>query len=137
MSAYIVNMETISVIADAFSKYGIAYKGEYYEPPACAWLIDIDDERRRIGQSLLCQNYASVNYRYSEDESAPDFEYKEVEWDFGTLLGCIQCYEYQACETPDYYESEIHKSLDEMKKDMLPRIIEGVLHQEIPWGYRD
>lgn len=137
MSAYVVSMETISVITDAILSYGIPYIGEHYEPPARFYISDINRDRKAIGQGLLRQNYASVNYRYGEDTPAPEFEYKDVDWDFGTLLGCIECYEYQACETPDYSDSAIHRALNEIKTTMLPKIIKEVLLQEVPWGYRE
>ncbi len=86
---------------------------------------------------LLDQNYKSVNYRYSEDVQTPEYEYEDVPFeDFneGVLCGCIDCFEYQACETDDYFTSAMHDSLQEVKNKMLERYIENAGH-EIPWGY--
>jgi hypothetical protein len=52
----------------------------------------------------------------------------------GIILGCIECYNYQACETEDYFTSDLYYSLQELKTAMLERYItnEGF---DIPWGY--
>ena len=133
MSAYIVSNETISAIAKAFDTYGADYKAEDYERPIQI-IIDLNELRRGIGQSLLNQNYASVNYRYNENIEVPVFEYEDVDIDEGIVYGCIQCYEYQACETDDYYDSQIHISLKFLKNALLKSLLRknGLTAR---WGY--
>lgn len=130
MSAYVVSHETISVLVKAFEIYGVDYKAEN---------INNDlNKKKRIGQSLLDQNYASTNIGYSEKELnsfiTPEFIYKDLDVDAGIIYGCIQCYEYQACETDDYFESKLHFSLMRLKDAMLKRYIRNE-NLEIPYGY--
>jgi len=66
------------------------------------------DTVHAVGQLLVAQNYASVNYRYDEDELEPVYTFEAV---LGVpnpvvVLKAINCYEYQARETPDYDNSE-------------------------------
>lgn len=130
MSAHVVSHETISVLVKGFEIYGVDYKAEN---------INNDlNKKKRIGQSLLDQNYASANQRYSENELnsfiTPEFIYKDLDVDAGMIYGCIQCYEYQACETDDYFESKLHYSLMKLKDAMLKRYIRNE-NLEIPYGY--
>lgn len=130
MSAYVVSHETISVLVKAFEIYGVDYKAEN---------INNDlNKKKRIGQSLLDQNYASTNIGYSEKELnsfiTPEFIYKDLDVDAGIIYGCIQCYEYQACETDDYFESKLHFSLMRLKDAILKRYIRNE-NLKIPYGY--
>ncbi len=130
MSAYVVSHETISVLVKGFEIYGVDYKAEN---------INNDlNKKKRIGQSLLDQNYASANQLYSENELksfiTPEFIYKDLDVDAGMIYGCIQCYEYQACETDDYFESKLHFSLMRLKDAMLKRYIRNE-NLRIPYGY--
>lgn len=130
MSAYVVSHETISVLVKGFEIYGVDYKAEN---------INNDlNKKKRIGQSLLDQNYASANIRYSENELnsfiTPEFIYKDLDVDAGMIYGCIQCYEYQVCETDDYFESKLHFSLMRLKDAMLKRYIRNE-NLKIPYGY--
>lgn len=134
MSAYVVSHETISVLVKGFEIYGVDYKAENYEKPIQI-IIDINELRKGIGQSLLDQNYKSVNQRYSENELVtPEFIYKDLNVDAGMIYGCIKCYEYQACETDDYFESNLHYSLMRLKDAMLKRYIRNE-NLKIPYGY--
>lgn len=134
MSAYVVSYETISVLVKGFEIYGVDYKAENYEK-SIKIIIDINELRKGIGQSLLDQNYKSVNQRYSENELVtPEFIYKDLDIDAGMIYGCIQCYEYQACETNDYFESKLHFSLMMLKDAMLKRYIRNE-NLKIPYGH--
>ena len=133
MSAYIVDNKTISAIVKGFEVYGATYEAEDFISPMQAFIKE-KGVKEGIGQLLLNQNYKSVNYRYNEDEKAPDFKYEDVEINEGILFGCIKCYEYQACETKDYFKSYIHVSLNRLKNAMLKKMIEEK-GQKMPWGY--
>ncbi len=139
MSAYIVDNKTISALAKAFDLYGVKYKAENYNstnPFGAAWIVDVESMRHDIGQSLLDQNYKSVNARYGEDTETPDFEYEDVEINEGIVHGCIRCYNYQACETDDYFESAIYNSLKNLDYAMYERLIKRAGYN-IPWGYEE
>jgi hypothetical protein len=133
MSAYIVNMETISVLAKAFVQYHVAFTAEGYEKPIQI-IINYRELYDGIGQALLDQNYRSVNARYDEDTKTPKFRYANVEIDEGMVYGCICCYDYQACETEDYFESDLYRSLQRLKNKLLERLLsrKGL---KAPWGY--
>ena len=140
MSAYIVSDNTIHAIVKGLEKY---QQFEYYEAENFnsakyrrSIIIDLQQMRNDIGQSLLDENYRSVNYRYREEEKAPKYSYKDVEINEGVLLGCINCYIYQACETDDFFESKLYRSLLHLKDAMLERMIQAQGY-EIPWGYEE
>ena len=57
MSAYICDNKTISALAKAFVDYGITFTDNTTSQQA---FIIVNDEYKRIGQSLLDQNYRSV-----------------------------------------------------------------------------
>ena len=135
MSAYIVSNKTISLIARAFCEYGVNYNADNYEPSTMGTIL-LNVRQEEIGQSLLDQNYKSVNYRYGEDEETPKFEYEDVDdyiRDLGAIIGCINCYNYQACETPYYDSSYIHDSLNDLKEEVYERAIKQLGYEE-PWG---
>lgn len=138
MSAYIVNEETISILAKAFLDYGVEYKAPDYNNKG-GFIVFVDTHTQAIGQSLLNQNYKSVNYRYNEETPTPRFTYQrsidDKLADLGLIYGCIRCYEYQACETNDYFESDIHKSLMRLKEKLLERAISRLGYDTHKWGY--
>ena len=122
MSAFICDMETISVLAKAFVTYNVDFIAEGYEKPIQV-IINFRELYDGIGQALLEQNYRSVNDRYNEDTKTPKFKYADVEIDEGIVYGCIACYNYQACETADYFESDLYGSLLRLKDKLLERML--------------
>lgn len=141
MSAYICDNKTISAIAKGFEQYKTSrfeYEAENYKPSkglgGMGFIFEVRDNEQAIGQSLLEQNYASVNYRYGEEEEVPKFEYEDVHIDEGIVYGCIRCFEYQACETPDYNTSQMHKSLLRLKDELLCRLLKKN-GMKAPYGY--
>lgn len=132
MSAYIVSNKTISAIAKAFAAYGTVYRASNYNPKPSI-IKTLRSEITDIGQSLLDQNYASVNARYGEETPAPKFFFEDVEINEGVVVGCIKCYIYQACESPDFETSDLYYSLKRLKDRILERLINKA-GQEIPWG---
>lgn len=134
MSAFICDNKTISVLARAFFDYQVTFEGLPPKSGIDMILVDVNKEVDAIGQALLDYNYKSVNYRYSEDEKAPEFHCEEVTFDEGIVLGCLECYDYQACEPEDYYESYIYKNLLRMKDALLKRLIRKA-GMKVPYGY--
>lgn len=135
MSAYIVSEKTIHAIVKGFLQYDVKFESEGYTEPIQI-IINYQELANGIGQALLNQNYISVNCRYREDTPTPTYTYEDVAINEGVLLGCIQCYNYQACETDDYFESKLYESLQRLKNAMLERMILAKGY-EIPWGYED
>lgn len=133
MSCYIVSKKTIDVIVKGFEDYGVDYRAKNYKTDNCQLIVLRGRRNDAIGQSLLNQNYASVNYCYHEDNKIPEYHFSDVEYNEGMLLGCINCYLYQACETEDFFETELYRSLRRLKEAMLEQLIEEK-GQDIPWG---
>ena len=118
MSAYVVDNETIHALVKGALEYG--YEGE--------------KSADELGQWLLEQNYASVNYRYNEHEQARKYVYEDVEIDEGIVYGCIENYEYQTCELPDYDTSEVWWFLYGLRKALLKRLVHAT-GLKAYWGY--
>lgn len=134
MSAYIVSDETVSVIVKAFEIYNIThYSSDCNE--------FIEKKRQAIGQSLVDQNYRSVNYHYRENDKPHKFEFTDINLmvngkpDTGLIVGCIDCYNYQACENDDYWQSHIYHSLRWLKDTILNQYIKQDGFEK-SWGYR-
>lgn len=141
MSAYIVDDNTINAIVKAFENYGVEYKAENFKstnPFGVNFIVDVDSLRHDIGQSLLDQNYASVNYRYSEEDATPEYKFEDVYINEGLVKSCMDCYIYQACETEDFFKSELYKSLLRLKDKILDRLIAAQGFEGADcWGYED
>ena len=137
MSAYVVDNKTISALAKACESYEVKYTAENFvnTNKFGGIFVDVGRLRHDIGQSLLDQNYRSVNFRYNEDNPTPDFKFEDVDIDEGIVYGCINCYNYQACETDDYFESDIYKSLERLKAKMLERLLYRCGMYTDGWGY--
>lgn len=139
MSAYIVSDKTIDAIiygARVYAKNSPCFKR--FSPWADA---DV------IGQALVNQNYASVNYRYEEKGEPHEYRFQdEDDWrvsailidksktyTLGEVYGAIRCYSYQACETPDWDKSGICRWLQSMESEIC-RIALERLGEDVPWG---
>lgn len=90
------------------------------------------DTAEVVGQILLDENVRSVNYRYSEDER---FVYDHAtpastRWTPVEILSAIDCYEYQACETPEWSTSEAH-AICVALRHILVRTLPG--YENGPW----
>lgn len=88
-----------------------------------------DGTASAVGAMLLAENQRSVNYRYSEDEAAPAYTYRPMPGEANPvdILKAIQGFEYQSCETPDWYESVAHSFCQALRHRMISRLP----------GYRD
>lgn len=109
MSAYIVDEDTIDLLVTVAMfggewRKGIRVRGQHYET-----VLD----GNTLGAVLIAENVRSVNYRYGENDTPGSYEWKPagiakylggaIGW--GDVLGALDCYEYQACETPDWHET--------------------------------
>ena len=77
-----------------------------------------------FGQMLLDANAASVNARYQEEE-AYVYAYQRpqhTDWEPVEILGAINGYEYQACETDDWLTSEAKAFCDRLRKLAISRL---------------
>lgn len=146
MSCYVVDKKVIDLMVSWIMSRGIAYKAEnYHYNGFMGVLFDVNEMSNAIGQSLLDANYDSVNYRYDEDRKAPTYEYSEdalrESCKNGTyqadVYSAIQEYNYQACETENYFESELYHSLQDVKESMLVLLLKQQCPKADGWGFYD
>ncbi len=111
MSAFIVDPEHIHVLLWAASRPAGHYGplSWYFDKPTREGRLTADT-RDAVGQMLVDENAASVNYRYDEDDL---FIYayqrpRHTTWSTVDLLKALHCYEYQACEHAGWRDSQAH-----------------------------
>jgi hypothetical protein len=81
-----------------------------------------------LGQTLLAENYASVNYRYEEQTTVPVYEFnpvmelmpprKPTPWHWVQAYKAFSCYEYQSCEHPGWKDSTAKLWVDRMTLEL-------------------
>ena len=103
MSCYVVSDLTISAIVAAMADTDFEpaslkdeKSGVKYNPATCGQIV---------GQMLLDANYVSVNEYYGKHTRAHEFKLTQKQdgkpFTLGEKYGCIECYEYQACQQLD------------------------------------
>lgn len=138
MSAYIVSDKTITAIVTAMQRKEFSTglvnpkTMEEYNPRS---------NPQMVGQILLDQNYASINYRYDENKPSHRFTmdfktnergYRE-DFTLGEMYGSVRSYMYQACETPDWVGSDIYFAMCGLKDDLAEKMLDK-LGEEMTWG---
>lgn len=119
MSAYIVSNETINCMVNGMIDNRII------------GVLSAEE----IGQALMDQNQASVNWRYGENEEAPKFRFTRKLPILGEaytdeqVYGCVRCWKYQACETPDHKESRGWKWASTLEHALVEKKF-----PDYPWG---
>ena len=139
MSAYVVNDKTINVITNGFCDMDLNYRNqekEIYKASLGGLIYPIDEIGQIIATDLLKANYNSVNYRYNENTEPHKIKFEKVSYNLGELLGCINCFDYQTCEVPNWEDSYIYKDLQILKDRILNKAIKQ-LGFEIPWGVEE
>ena len=103
MSAYIVSRKHINTLGD---RGGLTTERIFFVLQDVV-VVQFEDEGdlQAMAEMLLKQNIISVSYLYKTDQ--PDDEkikYKNLLLDYSAIdiLRICECYDYQACETPDY-----------------------------------
>lgn len=76
------------------------------------------------GATLVAENRRSVNHRYNEDELEPLYTFTEYAGTFNPvkILGAISCYEYQACEHPEWKTSEAYGFCEALRGRMIRQL---------------
>lgn len=90
------------------------------------------EDLERAGQILTDENYRSVNFRYDEEAQTRAYRYKRT-YTFTpvVILKLLACYEYQACEAPDYEQSTACKLVAVIRKEAIKRLAG---YDNAPWG---
>jgi hypothetical protein len=73
------------------------------------------------GALLVAENRKSVNHRYDESEWEEPYEFTEYAGTFNpvAILKAINCYEYQACEHPEWKTSEARSFCEALTARMI------------------
>ncbi len=128
MSAYVVDPEHIHMLVHAAVNRKVSYYHDNQSYPVRS------DTAGYTGAVLLAENLASVNHRYCEHELEPAYEYRQpgrsatpVE-----VLKGLDCYEYQACEHPDWAGSQAKAFCDALR-DAAISDLPG--YDEAPWEW--
>jgi hypothetical protein len=137
MSAFIVDPEHINVMLWAGAQHA-GHHGPlrwYFGNPTHIGELH-DDNLDQIGQMLLDENAASVNYRYSENNH---YEYRyrrprHISWSVPELLNVVHCYEYQACEHPEWEHSQAHAFCAALQQRLITKL-PG--YSDGPWAITD
>ena len=123
MSAFLVN----DLHIDALLTY--AQRAKWVRPSYYCHnekQVTFFDNLDSIGQTLVDQNFRSVNHRYSTEAEITNYYFTP----YSRLLSPVEaikacdCYNYQACDTGDeYWKSEAHEIIDTIREraiDELP-----------------
>ena len=123
MSAFLVNDKHI----DALLTY--AMRARYQSPANYRHngnQVTFFDNLDTIGQVLVNQNFASVNHRYSMEDTPDEYTHTHYPRPLSPVqvIKACDCYNYQACDTgQDYWTSEAHEIIDTIREraiDELP-----------------
>lgn len=124
MSAYQVNNDHLDLLVTAgFRGVGsdatldVFHNGEWVR-------FNKYEHADTVKEILYKANLDSVNYRYNEGDTGKAEPYSGAEiaqyiggpvipW--GHILGALRCYEYQACETPEWGTSLAHGIIEKIR----------------------
>lgn len=125
MSVYIVSSATINAIVHAAKTHGLCVLG------GTNYLTNLQE----LGQTLANMNFASYEYRYGiRKEDKYTYKFRDATYTPAEMLGSCHCYEYQACEAPDYYDSGIPEWLNALCKAIGDREAIEAEYGKLPWG---
>lgn len=139
MSAYIVDDKVIDYAISAFIAASKPYSPSVVVPIEGggykSFDLNVPADRDALGQLIVDENYASVNYRYDEADKPHRYKYREHRkvhvQNKGVVavqgLKAIANIDYQSCEHPGWHNSQARNALIYMQ---------GGLHNGLP-GYRD
>ena len=121
MSAYVVSEAHINALVTSWvdNRISVAIMGrEFYS--------NSEKDMTEIGRVLLAANICSVLHRYPNDK--PEMYADPSQYTFKrsrrpmtavqTIKAC-KCYEYQACETPEWFGSMAERIVDVIKDSVV------------------
>jgi hypothetical protein len=139
MSAFIVSKRHIDYLVQAAHVYTEkVYLPGYKYDPARVISLDIPEDMDRLGQILWDENFKSVNYLYDEEGVAPEYHFAAGPGiEMYQVLNSLACYEYQACEHPEWEKSDAWYICQYLRKDVARETVERVKALrgiEFVWG---
>ena len=127
MSAFIVPTEHLHVLiwAGLTAPPHFGRLSWYYGNPTQVGSL-APENASEIGQMLLDANAASVAHRYRQT-GLIRAEYRHrrprhTAWSATELFKALQCFEYQACEVPDWPASEAHAYCRALQDNLIARL---------------
>lgn len=124
MSAYVVSHRHINAILTFANRANARL---------CAGVMRYDasnvEDLQRMAEILYAENVRSVNYRYRQPASLPgivDETERDIVFNFVRdafspvdILRLCECYDYQACETPDYEASAAARIVNAIRHEAI------------------
>ena len=149
MSAYMVNEDTLDLIASAATwgnkdLFIFIYPGTL--PPRSDLTFPGEGEsicygsadRKDIKQELRLENVASLYARYPNSEHNTAGEpYRNIFSDqasYAKALGALACYEYQACESDQWRDSYAYALCQAIRRNLCALISTGEWEYDRPVG---
>lgn len=132
-----MNDEEINTIVSYFVPTGAAEDGAWLRMGESEWNYLNRDNAAKVASILMAENVRSVNAKYGENEGkAYVFTYDRTAHDrpVGNIIGALECYEYQACETHDWHTSLAHEIVQGLRKHLLKVIAES--EGTYTWGIK-
>jgi len=127
MSAFIVPTEHLHVLIWAglnltWPRDGLRW---YHDNPTRVGSLS-RDTADAVGQMLYDANAASVTHRYRQTGLIrTEYRYRAPRWNQWSVvevLKALGCYEYQACEVPDWPASEAHAYCRALQDNLIHRL---------------
>lgn len=127
MSAWIVPEAHINVIVNFFTKQSV-YEGLYCKMDDDYVYINRDNAER-LAEVLRLENIRSINSRYNEKTIIGDIGYEYLPqvrdcYSIAEIAQALNSYDYQSCETADYYDTQASHIINSMRKDLLRQLID-------------
>lgn len=117
MSAYVVSDYHLNVLVHYASREGCTYRagGDWHH---------VRMKEQVVMQMLHNENVRSVNYRYATVDGPGEMTFRPVWRDVSPvqIIKACDCYDYQACETPDYYETPAASLIKQIRKAAIRRL---------------
>lgn len=138
MSAYIMNDHEINTIVSYFIDPNNGRDGgAWVHFGETSWDYLNKENAPKVAAILKAENIRSVNAKYGDNENpAYVFEYDPTarKRPMGNIIGALDCYEYQACETDDWHTSMAHEIVQGLRKHLLKTIAEA--EDTYTWGIK-
>ena len=144
MSAFIVSTSTIEAIV-TFAMHNLDSIEPLPGTSTAVWIPIRAENPDAIGQTLLDENFRSVNHRYRTEEVPPRYRHRNrLTGNVGgatkrtlhavDIIKICHCLAYQSCEHDDW-EASWSKSFLDRVIDAATRALPG--YDAVPWGLYD
>jgi len=159
MSAYLVNSDTLDLLASAATLYGLGTSRETYvylddtqAPPTQGLQLSTDvygsrhlvlrgGDEDNIVRELWAANVASLRARYDDPTDLIHDDLLSNTWrpildvPVSVIMGALNCYEYQACEANTWRYSFAKAICDALRHKLCRMISDGYWEYERPSDY--